>query len=262
MSRTVVLCADDFGMSEGINQAILDLVRRGRLSAVSCMTALEGWEAGAGALRELRGRVATGLHFALTAGPEAWTLPDLMRASLLRRLPMAVLSGALERQLDAFERAMGSTPDFVDGHEHVHMFPQVRDALARVLRRRYPDRLPWVRVPRPPLGGHDARFKAVVLRVAGAGFDATLRRNGLPRTCAFAGLYSLAARADFPRLMSGWLRHAPEGTLIMCHPGSRADTAPLARVREAEWKYLAGGEFAAALDAAGVVLTTRPCLTV
>jgi chitin disaccharide deacetylase len=276
MSRTMVLCADDFGMSDGINRAILELIARGRLSAVSCMTGLATWSAAARALTDLRGRAAVGLHFTLTAGPEAWTLSELMRASLLRRLSVPTVAAALERQLDAFEQAMGRAPDFVDGHEHVQSFPQVRDALAGVLAGRYPDwrpdwrpdrrpgrrpgRRPWVRVPRPRLGGHDAPLKAAVLRAIGAGFDATLRRAGLPRTRAFAGLYSLGPRADFPRLMAAWLRDSPDGALIMCHPGCGADEAPLARVREAERAYLAGPGFADALAAADVRLATRPAL--
>jgi len=37
----MIVCADDYGLSDGIDEAILELCRRGKLSAVSCMVALE-----------------------------------------------------------------------------------------------------------------------------------------------------------------------------------------------------------------------------
>src|SRR2546422_7241019 len=37
----MILCADDYGLSEDIDRAILELCRSGRLTAVSCMVALE-----------------------------------------------------------------------------------------------------------------------------------------------------------------------------------------------------------------------------
>ncbi|WP_240489526.1 ChbG/HpnK family deacetylase [Legionella parisiensis] len=36
-SKTIILCADDFGLDPGVSAGILKLVRMGRLSAVSCM---------------------------------------------------------------------------------------------------------------------------------------------------------------------------------------------------------------------------------
>ena len=32
-------------------------------------------------------------------------------------------------QFEAFADAFGRPPDFVDGHQHVHLFPQVREAV-------------------------------------------------------------------------------------------------------------------------------------
>jgi predicted glycoside hydrolase/deacetylase ChbG (UPF0249 family) len=35
--RRIWLCADDYGLSEGVNRAIRDLIGRGRLNATSVM---------------------------------------------------------------------------------------------------------------------------------------------------------------------------------------------------------------------------------
>ena len=260
MSRGLVLCADDFGLSDGVNAAILALIAQGRLSATSCMTTLPGWRAGAPALAAFRDRVAVGLHLNLTEGPAARPLAAVMRRSLLGRLPESEIAAEVELQLDNFEAAFGAPPDFVDGHQHVHAFPGVRGPLAAVLARRYGRHAPWVRDPRPPLGGHDARAKALVLRLMARGFGHALARAEIRRSRHFAGLYSLDARADFARLMAGWLHGLPEGALVMCHPGQAGDAVELARTRAAETAYLAGPQFAADLQAASVRLTRRPAL--
>ncbi len=258
--RGLVLCADDFGLSAGVNAAILGLIAAGRLSATSCMTTLPGWRAGAPALRELRSEAAVGLHFNLTEGAEARPLGELMRRSLLGRIPAGEIARALEVQLDAFETGFGAAPDFVDGHQHVHAFPGVRGPLAAVLKRRYGRGGPWVRDPRPPLGGHDAPAKAGVLRLMAQGFGRVLGRAALSRSRHFAGLYSLEAGAGFGELMTGWLRELPTGGLVMCHPGEAGDGVEHAAARAAEAGYLAGPAFADDLAAAGVRLVRRPAV--
>ena len=39
----LILCADDFGQSEAIDLAIIDLIKKDRLSAASCMTLSPRW---------------------------------------------------------------------------------------------------------------------------------------------------------------------------------------------------------------------------
>ena len=46
-------------------------------------------------------------------------------------------------QLRAFIDTFGRPPDFLDGHQHVHLFPQVRDAFLKVVAQGAPDA--WVR---------------------------------------------------------------------------------------------------------------------
>lgn len=42
-SKTIVLCADDFGLDPGVSEGILKLAHMGRLSAVSCMVNMPGF---------------------------------------------------------------------------------------------------------------------------------------------------------------------------------------------------------------------------
>jgi len=131
--RRIWLCADDYGMSPGVNRAIRDLIERGRLNATSVMVvgssigrdevvALEAAAAGSP-------RCAIGLHATLTAPFRPLTMhfrpldggmflgfPAMLRAGFLRRLDPEIIHAELMVQLSAFKELFGRAPDFVDGH--------------------------------------------------------------------------------------------------------------------------------------------------
>ena len=100
--RHVWLCADDYGLSPGVNRAIRDLIERGRLNATSAMVVAPAiGRDEVGALNEAAAkspRCAVGLHATLTAPFHPLTMhfnpvegslflpfPKLLRAGLLRR---------------------------------------------------------------------------------------------------------------------------------------------------------------------------------
>lgn len=259
--KTVVLCADDFGLSAEINEGILQLLECQRLSAVSCMTCLPYWDSSATTLQTFRGRAAIGLHFNLTESSRALPLGRLMQQSLSGRLDRQWVRDELLRQLDDFETMSGCQPDFVDGHQHIHVFPGIRQVLIEVLQARYTDQLPWVRRVSPSLTGHDALLKALVLRLMSTGFVTQMCRQQLPLTQAFAGLYSLNPEADFASLIHGWVDQLPAGGLIMCHPGATGEgVSGLALSRQRELTYLSSDRFMSRLQQQAVSLTDSPAL--
>ena len=113
--RGVVLCADDFGLSDGVSAGILDLAEQGRISATSAMTNGAAWSRFGPELRSCANVVGVGLHFNLTLGrplgamprcAQACTLPNLgpaVQHALTRRAPLDEIEAELERQLAAFE---------------------------------------------------------------------------------------------------------------------------------------------------------------
>src|ERR1700738_720007 len=101
--RRIWLCADDYGLSEGVNRAIRDLIERGRLNATSVMVV--GPAIGRDEVSALQAvaasspRCAIGLHATLTAPFRPLTIhfrptdggmflpfAKLLRAGLLRRV--------------------------------------------------------------------------------------------------------------------------------------------------------------------------------
>jgi predicted glycoside hydrolase/deacetylase ChbG (UPF0249 family) len=185
-------------------------------------------------------------------------LPTLLRAGLLRRLDPEIIRAELMVQLAAFSDMFGRAPDFVDGHQHAQLFPQVRDAFLSAVKEAAPGA--WVRQGgrNLPLAQRLANPKALVLDMLSAQFRRRASREGIAFNPAFAGAYDFSNEPDFSGLMRQFLDGIPEGGLIMCHPGFVDEILvsldPLTTQREHEYAYLAGEDFPRLLAANKVTL--------
>jgi predicted glycoside hydrolase/deacetylase ChbG (UPF0249 family) len=271
--RRIWLCADDYGIAPGVSGAIRDLIARGRLNATSVMVLSPHFDASeAAALNGVatERRAAIGLHVTLT-GPFASmsqgfaplrdgrfpALKETMRLAYMRRLQPEKISDEIDAQLRAFRHAFGRAPNFVDGHQHVHLFPQVRDAFLDAVARSAPGA--WVRQCGRARGARALRDrKALVLDVLSVAFRAKARRRGLAVNSAFAGAYAFTADADFAAAFPRFLTGLPNGGLIMCHPGvidaalERLD--PLTTLRESEFSFFSSEAFPRLLATHGAAL--------
>jgi chitin disaccharide deacetylase len=273
--RRIWLCADDYGISPGVNRAIRELIERGRLNATSVMTV--GASTGREEVRALQAAAATsprcaiGLHVTLTAPFRPLTMhfrpmdggmflpfPKLLRAGLLRRLDPEIIRAELMVQLAAFSDLFGRAPDFVDGHQHAQLFPQVRDAFLAAVKEAAPEA--WVRQGgrNLPLAQRLGAPKALVLDILSAQFRRRAARAGIAFNPAFAGAYDFSQAPDFGAQMRQFLDGLPQDGLIMCHPGFVDDILvsldPLTAQREREYAFLAGEDFPLLLAANKVTL--------
>ena len=262
--RTLMLCADDFGQSPGISSAIAQLAHAGRLSATACLTNGAHWRSQAGVLRALPRAVQRGLHVNLTEGaplsPElrrVWTqfptLPALIVQAHLRRLPQAAIAAEFEAQRAAFSEAAGQEPDFIDGHQHVHHLPGVRDVLLAALGRMAAP--PAVRSTARPLGAGFEVKRFLIAQTGGVTLQRLLDRRRIRHNASLLGVYDFEA-VDYRALMQGWLSALPaEGGLLFCHPGAAdAHADPIASARVRELAYLGSAAFSEDLAAADVRL--------
>jgi predicted glycoside hydrolase/deacetylase ChbG (UPF0249 family) len=259
MSKSIILCADDFAQTEAVSRGIVQLLEAGRLSAVSCMTESPRWRQDAQALAPFIVHADVGLHFNLTHsfGPPVRPLGDLIKSSLLRTIDVGPVRTSLQQQLDRFESSMNRAPDFVDGHQHIHVFPQIREVVSEVLIQRYQTHKPYLRRVSPAIWNHDAPIKALVLRLLARNAAGEAAAAGFKLPAAFAGLYSLSPAADFGSYMRAWMTSAPSGTLVMCHPGLAGDKTEdaIAEARAKEITYFLGETFKRDLMAADVKLS-------
>jgi predicted glycoside hydrolase/deacetylase ChbG (UPF0249 family) len=182
----------------------------------------------------------------------------MLRRATARRLDAEMIQTEIVAQIAAFTDLFGRPPDYLDGHQHVQLFPQVRDALLAAAHRRAPQA--WVRQcgRATPLKKRLAQPKALLLDVLSVGFRERARRAGVAFNAAFAGAYDFTAQRDFAALMSGFLDGLPDGGLVMCHPGFVDDTLkaldPLTDQRQREYDYLASDAFGGLLASRHVTL--------
>jgi predicted glycoside hydrolase/deacetylase ChbG (UPF0249 family) len=270
--RNIWLCADDYAIAPAVDVAIRDLILRGRLNATSVMVVAPSFRSEAAPLKALAAerRAAIGLHLTLTGPFRPLTafrplrggafppLAALARLAFLRRLDRTALAREIEAQLGAFAAAFGRSPDFVDGHQHVHLFPQICAEMLAATKRAAP--AAWVRQcgSALPLRMLARDFKTLALSVLSRGLRRRAAALDVPTNPAFAGVYNLDPDTDFAALFPRFLEGLPDNGLVMCHPGhvdaQLRSLDPLTDLRETEYRYFAGDAFPRALEAAGVRL--------
>lgn len=124
--------ADDWGLSPGVNQGILDLARAGVIRRVSVMA--DG-PAIQDQLHELQAltTVELGLHFSLTDSQRFRSPLDFLRYCSnpfrARSQKIKLIESEFERQVKILQ-GHGIHPLYLDGHHHVHVFPLVASCLA------------------------------------------------------------------------------------------------------------------------------------
>jgi predicted glycoside hydrolase/deacetylase ChbG (UPF0249 family) len=244
----LILCADDFGFSPQVSRVIAELASNGRLNAISCMAVLPNWPEDSALLRDLPDHVEIGLHLVLTLEAPATPMPRLAPARILptinalgrmaarKTLPLPEIEGEIAAQFDRFLAAYGRPPAFVDGHQHCHALPGIREIVLEHTAAHAPGA--WIRdctdrframASRPFFG------KAIASAWHSRGLRAAAARHGLSCNDSFAGHYGFAG--DYAAIFPRFLRRPGARHLVMCHPGAglRAeDGIAAARLVEAD----------------------------
>ena len=269
-SRTrIVLNADDFGLSAGVDAGILALVAQGRLSALSVMSGAPLWPSDGPRLAPFRKAADIGLHFSLTEVPPLgrgglhrgdgtpFSFGDVQSAAWRRRLDAGAITEELRLQWRAFVDVLGQTPAHLDSHQHVHQLPVVRDAVLAFVESLPAAERPYVRtaVERAPTIVRRGVNSGRALAFAFAG--ARLRRDLVARQWrtndGFSGVYDFRATGYRP-LFQRFLRGVRDTTIVLCHPASGAAQTgdPIAAARESEFAYFGSDGMVEDLAAARV----------
>jgi predicted glycoside hydrolase/deacetylase ChbG (UPF0249 family) len=148
-----------------------------------------------------------------------------MRNAFLRQLDFSILRAEIKAQITLFRDAIGRLPDYIDGHQHVHQFPCIQEALLSVYEEFYPSHNAAIRVSaQPHWRDNFSSAKAFLLAATGAmTLRKQLRKRGIPHNTSFAGIYNFSAQSDYSCLFRHFLKSSTAGGLIMCHPGLPTD---------------------------------------
>jgi len=266
----VIICADDYAQSAAIDAAILTLIERGILTATSCMTLSPRWPDSARQLTpQLRTKADLGLHLDFTQFSRTMRAshPVLVLRSLTGLLSTQKVMANIKQQLDAFEDALHTPPDYIDGHLHVHQLPVIREALITILQHRYghlaPAKRPWLRISSPPVG---SGLKARMIHWLGAEkLKQLAKAAGFRVSPVLLGVYDF--QGDAAAYQARWLYWARQlkqllisekdlPPVLMCHPARPTQVIdphdPIAIARMIEWQVMQSADFSAWLSMADI----------
>ena len=232
--------ADDFGLTAGVNRAIVEGNRQGIITSATLMATAQASEAAIELARAQPG-LKTGCHVVLIDGvPLSANLPSLTNGSArfrssLKEFAVAavrkkVAAEEIEREVEAQVRKLQSSGinlTHVDSHKHTHMFPHVLRPLLRAARA---CGIRAVRNPFEPMrswpGSMVLGTPGLWLRAAGvtafgmfaAEFRSAIKEQGMASTDGTVGI-AVTGLLDQDKLLR-ILEALPEGTWeLVCHPG-------------------------------------------
>jgi hopanoid biosynthesis associated protein HpnK len=264
----LILNADDFGLTTGVNRAVAELHRVGRLTSASLMARAAATDEAIEMARAMPS-LGVGCHVVLVDGEPVLSptrdiphLADLIsgcfRSSLAAflqrllsgRIPSAEIEAETAAQI-ALLQSRGVRLTHIDTHKHVHIFPAV---LRPVLRAARAAGIRTVRNPFEPKWGRRATRGATLMRRAEVSLshllEPTFRRivaeEGFTTTDGALGVLATGSLAA--TTIASLLRNLQDGTWeLVTHPGyndadlARAHTRLLAS-RETEREALSAIE--------------------
>ena len=233
MKRLIVV-ADDFGLTESVNEGILKAVREGIVTSVNIMPSGEAIDGTLSLAREA-GIKEAGAHLALT---ETVPVSDpskvrtllsgdrrfwKSRASFIPRFLLGLVDPdeiyvELRSQLERVERS-GIRVVSLSSHEHLHMLPGILDIFVK-LAKEYD--IPSVRFPRserkPPRPKTGYMYRSAILSFFNPDIERKMKAYGLKSPEHFLGFLDSGGITEKNLLqMIGSLRDCT--TELVCHPG-------------------------------------------
>jgi predicted glycoside hydrolase/deacetylase ChbG (UPF0249 family) len=253
--RTLIVTADDFGLTRATSEAIVDAHRNGIVTATSLLANGPALSATAALLRPCPD-LEIGVHLALVGEdppisdpgriptlvdehgrlPSSWR--SFLRAIAARRISVDDVSLEIEAQVEHVTRIAGRQPTFLNAHQHLQLWPSIGAVLATQAVR---SGVGFVRTPRS--NARSARGGAIA--VLARWHEHRCRSMALATTDGFLGLDEAGAW-DGARLQAAIRRSGHQTLEINVHPGAAED-----RERDRyRWGYGWGGELAALVDPA------------
>ena len=225
MTRFLVVNADDFGMTDGINAGVMEAHKHGIVTSASLMVK-QPKAREAAALAATDERLGLGLHIDLAE----WEPAEGGWQQIYARVDLddpAQVATEIAEQVEQFMRLVGREPDHLDSHQHVHLEGHARNESIRV-----------ARDLGVPLRGIDSR-----VAFCREFYGQQRRSEPYPEGITVANLLRL-----IDAMPSGW-------TELMCHPGFAHDVRSVyARERETELATLCRPELSGELATKSVVL--------
>ncbi|TML18596.1 MAG: ChbG/HpnK family deacetylase [Actinobacteria bacterium] len=254
-ARLLIVNADDYGLTPGVSRGILRGVREGVVTSTSVLVLGSGFSRSVGWLRD-EAPLGVGVHLALvgedpplSAARDIPTLIDrrgrlprswrqLVPKVMAKRIDFADVERELAAQIGAAQDA-GLSIDHLNSHQHVHMFPGLREVVVDLAHR---FDVPAIRVTRSTTRGP----VGLLIRRLAATLERELQADGIVFPRGAAGLDE-AGRFDESAMLRALDRFASSDASsveLSGHPGEAEDDER-SRYR---WGYHWGAELDAVLS--------------
>jgi predicted glycoside hydrolase/deacetylase ChbG (UPF0249 family) len=269
---SLIISADDFGFTPGINRGIIEAFEAGVVTAVSMLVYQSGWRDAVRRAHAAGPALDIGLHLNLIIGAPLTQASSLTDRGTGDFLPVpALVARALAGRVrpdDAYAECLaqaerlqsaGLPNTHIDGHRHLHVLPGV---WAGVVAAAHDLGGVTVRVPREPAwagaGPVQRRLKRALIDAIAA-----LAIRGIPPPapppCFLGG--TLHGHHDFLARIGALVATLPGGTSeLLTHPGYVNGPLPggdrYNEPREVELRALTSSEFRDDLRFEGVTLTS------
>lgn len=266
MNRLIVN-ADDFGLTGGVNRGIIDCHRAGVVSSTTLMVNGEAAAAAAAAAASNPG-LGVGLHLNITTGAPVLppgAVPSLVgpdgrfpgrNRAVLRltagRVRPLELAAEIAAQIE-FCIKLGVVPTHVDSHHHIHAHPRLRSVMGSVCPRLGITR---IRGYRTAVRSFRALAVAAAARLPAAG-------EPLKSPDRFSGM-EVMGKKNMARALKRELGVRGDVLEFMCHPGyadeQLSEASGYSSLREVELRALLSGDFSRVIRSAGVELVSYSAL--
>ncbi|HEY3302555.1 MAG TPA: ChbG/HpnK family deacetylase [Candidatus Binatia bacterium] len=225
--KYLIVNADDFGQSPGVNRGIIEARKRGIVTSASLMTR---WSAAAEAAAYARAHSALSLGLHVDLGE--WAYRQGTWLPLYEVVPVedgAAIKTEVAKQLAAFRRLVGKHPTHIDSHQHVHQREPARSVLIDIARKL----------------GVPLRHVSPSVHYCGDFYGQTAEGDPLPGAITVEGLLKIIAAL-------------PDGlTELGCHPGYGNELDTMYRdEREQETRVLCDPQVREALDSLDIDLVS------
>jgi len=119
--KYLVINADDFGYSKGVNKGIIKAYKEGVVTSTSVMVDRQAAKEAKTLLKYQN--LSVGLHFNMT---DEGIRAQIIKNVLVNFADTNKIRKDFNRQIETFKKITGKLPDHLDGHHHVHTNKKVK----------------------------------------------------------------------------------------------------------------------------------------
>ena len=268
------VCADDYGITNNVNNSIIKLIDKKRITETSCIVIANDFEINLRELIKRKQKIDIGLHLTLT-NFSPLTKFNIMKKNnklpsvillflylLFNKKALNIIKKEIDSQYNKFVKCFGFKPDFIDGHHHVHQFPHIGKLILSLIKKNYTkDEYPWIRLSSDKLYKIIYRKNSIIKAIFIGLFSYNIKKNmfkGIKFNMGFSGFYNFSNKYNYEKNFPNFVNNIVSGHLLMIHPGISdkkllsIDKATISR--EKEYKFLMSDKYLDILNTKNIKL--------